>query len=155
MVGRSVPEIPDSVGKPLSQPRPKKGSKQTQGEDPPKAIIVAPSIPAKGELPASFDLLPGLLAKKPTMKAVLAALLKGKAGTIDGAFGSSVPLVIATLALHPTSNRLVVGPLAYFPLPVRCPGTNSLIRNTGNGSPFYRGFEMLMGLTSFWPLLPH
>jgi len=100
MVGRSVPEIPDSVGKPLSQPRAKKGSKQTQGEDPPKAIIVAPSIPAKGELPASFDLLPGLLAKKPTMKAVLAALLKGKAGTIDGAFGSSVPLVIATLALH-------------------------------------------------------
>lgn len=95
-----MPEIPDSVGKPLSQPRPKKGSKQTQGEDPPKAIIVAPSIPAKGELPASFDLLPGLLAKKPTMKAVLAALLKGKAGTIDGAFGSSVPLVIATLALH-------------------------------------------------------
>ena len=48
-------------------------------------------------LPKSLDLLPELLAQKPAMRLVLKALEQGKAATVDGAYGSSAPLVIATL----------------------------------------------------------
>ncbi len=101
MVGPFVPDLPNISGNPLSQVGPQKASREKRGKANPKTINELPGITAKVQaLPTSLDRLPGLLTEKPSMKAVLAALTQGQAATVDGAFGSSASLVIATLASH-------------------------------------------------------
>ena len=54
--------------------------------------------------------LPGIIARQPGFDTVLAALVRGDSGTIDGAWGSSAAAAVAALAAHCGRPLLVVLP---------------------------------------------